>query len=213
MVLLEEVGGDVVATGVGSGLCAGCEELPHALAVFSENVPVVGLRVTGFAQPPEVLDGVFETDATHVDPFCGRRKLGRVLPEAFLGKMEAEVLAKHEEDMVVVERSRGDAWVVAAGEVEDEAAGWLEGAVDLLPEREKPGDVFILLGGVILLLRVKRVGRRGESEIDGVRGQTPEKLKSPPAIGGTKGGGVEWWLWEEVVNAAVSLLLLAGHCQ
>src|SRR5438067_5607730 len=86
---IHELRGDVVPTGTKLGLVAALEEASHVTAVLSEHALVVRLRVCCFREPPNVLDGVFDTNAANVHPLRGAWQLCGVVPEALLREVEA----------------------------------------------------------------------------------------------------------------------------
>ena len=69
-----------------------------------------------------MLDRVLHPNTSHGHPLRRHRHLGGVEPETLLGQVEARLFHQREEKLEVVERPRRDALVVAAANVEDEAA-------------------------------------------------------------------------------------------
>jgi hypothetical protein len=89
-----------------------------------------------------------------------------IVPEAFLRQMEAEFFAQRDEQFEVIERTCRLTGVVAAADVQHEAAVIFQNSLNLTSERQHPRDIVDLVDVAVLLLEVKRVRRRGDNGLN-----------------------------------------------
>src|SRR5438128_2092823 len=70
------------------GLVAVSDQAAHAVAVWSEDFSVIGLRKHFFAEPPDHVDRVFDADAANSHPLGWRGELRGVVPIKILREMK-----------------------------------------------------------------------------------------------------------------------------
>lgn len=108
------------------------------------------------------LDGVYRVlhaETVHRDPLGRRRELGGIPPVEILSKVEAEFLARHDEQREVIEVAGGIALVLRAANVDDQAAVVLEDAVKLGGKELKPIDIPVGINVAVVLLADQPEGR------------------------------------------------------
>lgn len=159
LVAIAELLGDHVPAGTPLRSIAFLDQPFHVGAIADKHGAVVGGGPRRRGQPPDVLDGILDPDAPDVHPLRRSREFRRIEPKALLSQVEAGPLAEIDQELEVVKGACGDARVVAASDVEDEAPVFAQNSLDLGAERSKPVDVPVLVDVPILLLEVQGVGR------------------------------------------------------
>ncbi len=89
--------------------------------------------------------------------------------------MEPQLVAKRDEKLVMVQRPRRGALIVASPDVENETAIWFEHSLNFGCEGKEPLDIFRLIYISIFFFEVKRVRRRCNDRVDSGRGKTPHE--------------------------------------
>src|SRR5579883_2395627 len=155
-------------------LIAFLQQRLHAVAIGLEDLTVVGLGFLRLAEPPDQVDGIFDADAAHRDPFGGARQPCRIVPVKFLSKSEFK--REFYRKLEMIDAAHRGARDPRAADVQHEAAAGLEDAVNLPAERQEPRK--ITLNGLIavFLLAGEGEGWGGHYEIDAIAGHSPQNL-------------------------------------
>ena len=174
---------DMVAGGPLRLFDAALDKPLHVLRVGLKDFRVVGLGESRCRQPEDVFDRILDPDSPDVHPFGRGRHLRRVVPEELLAEIEAHVVAKGEQQPVVIERPQRSPGRPRPTDVEDETAFRLQDSPNLAGERQEPRNILLLVGVAVLFLEVERVGRRCNHQVNLAVRHPPHEFQTIGAIG------------------------------
>jgi len=96
-----------------------------------------------FGEPPNILYGILHADPAHGYPFSRDGHFGWVIPEALLGQVKVDFLDQCDQKFEMVDGPGWGASIVAASDVQDEAAVVTKNPVNFFGERNEPFDVIL----------------------------------------------------------------------
>jgi hypothetical protein len=133
---------------------------------------LVGLWLRSGRQPPDAIHGIFDTYAADVHPFGRSREFGRVPPLVLLTQMKPEFPTKHDQQVKVLERSRGCPYLPRSPNVDDETPRVLQNPTETLGERPEPFKVSISVLVTVRLLANQPERWRRHDEVNAFRLQS-----------------------------------------
>lgn len=160
------------------------QESEHVITVFLQDFSIVTFRPRSLAKPPYKIDGALHPNPSNIYPFCRGRQRPGVVPVEILRHVEPKVIAKTNEEMILVEVPRRHTLIPNTTDIYNETTIRFEESLEFIGKGKEPRYILIYFHRTIgfLLLEGQRKWRGGHDEIDGFIRQPSHHREGIPKI-------------------------------